>query len=451
MKKQKLKQKACNKTDANVVGAGLVSARKGITNSKTIANAVGVAPLGDPHFEEHAKNTPKASLNPNSNISLLTSNHRGITLIALIITIIVMLILVGVTINVALNGGLFGTAREGANGTQIEADRETLLSAVIGALEENGEVDFYKLDANLPDGFIGSEGSYTSKVGNNFTVDKNGGITTLKPVEVTVTVGGKAETITKDNVRQYMGKVVTNYKNEGANGTEEITIGTTTYTVSTKYRLYYVDFEGKYGDEGTVYLKAECIGNGKALQRTIPGETDVVVIKELNPGLYPSEDNPDITPPSEGDNKMKSVAWLTNTENWKDLIDENFASETNYVVGAPSLEMMMDSYNTYYGLTNGEKNTESLSSNSPRVRLFYQYPYQGSSNNYGYGVGPSNNSSASDGYYTSTSNYSVQAKKENEEDIGTMYYPGTGNNYWLASPSALNSDCLMDVSSTNRR
>ncbi len=165
------------KLNANAVGAGLVSARKEITNSKAIANAVGVAPLGDPHFEEHAKNTPRARLNPNSNISLLTSNHRGITLIALIITIIVMLILVGVTINVALNGGLFGKAREGASGTQIELDKEILASAALGTMGENGEVNFKELDANLPDGFEGSNGTY-EKDGITFIVDKYGGVTT---------------------------------------------------------------------------------------------------------------------------------------------------------------------------------------------------------------------------------------------------------------------------------
>ncbi len=49
--------------------------------------------------------------------------QNGITLIALIITIIVMLILVGVTVNVALNGGLFDTAKQAVsqmNMAQIE-------------------------------------------------------------------------------------------------------------------------------------------------------------------------------------------------------------------------------------------------------------------------------------------------------------------------------------------
>ncbi len=115
--------------------------------------------------------------NQNSKIQTITFNARGITLIALIITIIVMLILVGVTISVALNGGLFGKAREGASGTQIELDKEILASAALGTMGENGEVNFEELDANLPDGFEGSNGTY-EKDGITFIVDKYGGVTT---------------------------------------------------------------------------------------------------------------------------------------------------------------------------------------------------------------------------------------------------------------------------------
>ena len=48
----------------------------------------------------------------------------GITLIALIITVIVMIILVGVTVNVALNGGLFDTAKQAASGMEMAQIRE---------------------------------------------------------------------------------------------------------------------------------------------------------------------------------------------------------------------------------------------------------------------------------------------------------------------------------------
>ncbi len=101
-------------------------------------------------------------------------NNKGITLIALVITIIVMLILVGVTVNVALNGGLFTTTKQAAKETQIEADRETLLPAVLAAIGTDGNVN--KNNIKLPDGWSESEGIYTSPNGNQFTVSDNGEI-----------------------------------------------------------------------------------------------------------------------------------------------------------------------------------------------------------------------------------------------------------------------------------
>ncbi len=368
------------------------------------------------------------------------SAYKGITLIALVITIIVMLILVGVSVSIAINGGLFSTAKKATAETQYQEDKEMLLSAVIGAIDNNAEVDYKELDENLPHGFKGTQGEYTSEAGNLFCVNKSGNI--IKPI--TITVGTETVMLTPKNVGEYLGKVVTNYKKSDTE-TETITIGEKQYTVSTKYRLYYVDFDNKYKDgEGTIYLKAECTGNttdNNSLQTTEPTEGDLVKIKELNPELY-KNGNP---PTSEN---MKAVTWLTNTKNWEGLksnLDGIKESDINYVVGAPSVEMMMDSYNIHYNLTEKSLDTSVLDKNSNRVKLFYQYPYKGDSNNYGYGVGPSNDSSAKDGYYFYTTDYSVQENKELEEDIGTMYCPGNNTYSWLASPSAQISTCLMRI------
>lgn len=54
--------------------------------------------------------------------------QKGITLVALVITIIVMLILVGVSVTVAINGGLFTKAKDGASNTQKAANAERNLS-----------------------------------------------------------------------------------------------------------------------------------------------------------------------------------------------------------------------------------------------------------------------------------------------------------------------------------
>lgn len=92
-----------------------------------------------------------------------------------------MLILVGVTVAVVLNGGLFSTAKNAAKDTQVEADRETLQSAVIGAIDtktleipnENALLN------NLPVGWdVIGNGPFTctSPKGNKFKVTKDGDI-----------------------------------------------------------------------------------------------------------------------------------------------------------------------------------------------------------------------------------------------------------------------------------
>ena len=74
------------------------------------------------------KSTKKGS-NLNSNLQpLIFSDHRGITLVALIITIIIMLLLVGVSITIAINGGLFDSTNKAAKKTEKAKKTEQELS-----------------------------------------------------------------------------------------------------------------------------------------------------------------------------------------------------------------------------------------------------------------------------------------------------------------------------------
>lgn len=110
---------------------------------------------------------------------------KGITLIALVITIIVMIILVGVTINIAVNSGLFDKSREAKEQTQMEINKEALLSALVEAIGSDGEIDYEVLDARaLSLGFAGEEGEYT-KDGYTYTLDE-----TTKEIIATKTTGG---------------------------------------------------------------------------------------------------------------------------------------------------------------------------------------------------------------------------------------------------------------------
>lgn len=243
-------------------------------------------------------------------------------------------------------------------------------------------------------------------------------ISVLVDLVVPVYIDGNEILLTEENVKYYLGKVVQNYK-YGSESTESITIGSENYTVSTKYRLYYVDFDGKYGQEGAVYLKAESVQDSEAILQadTTDLTNEAVKLRNLNPTSYASGQ-----PQTPG--SIDYLTFLTNSSNWVGLKDSNFDIE--YVVGAPSLEMMIDSYNTYYDLNGDTPDTSVLSKNSDRVKLFY-YP-----NNYGgYYVAPS---VLPDGDVGENCDFTTFYSVKRDARIGDMYYTN-GAEYFLASAS----------------
>lgn len=83
----------------------------------------------------------------------MMKGQKGITLVALVITIIVMLILVGVSITVAVNGGLFDTARAAATNTNVAAQQEQNLASGKVLYTINGTT--YETTAqNIADGTV---------------------------------------------------------------------------------------------------------------------------------------------------------------------------------------------------------------------------------------------------------------------------------------------------------
>ena len=334
--------------------------------------------------------------------------NKGITLIALVVTNVVLIILATVSINAVL----------GQNGIIKKAKQaKELYSNSIA--KDNEEMD-----------------RLLNEMAQYDTDNSGSGGGTTKPEEgITVTVDGtEGIKLTKANVANYLGKVVTNY----VPTTSSVTIESMEYNVSTKYRLYYVDFDGKYGEKNGVYLKADCTSNNYLLP--IPDATastaNNVKIRALNPSLYASG----VTSPVADNTNMLEVTWLTNTSNWDSLkTGSSLANKVNYVVGAPSVEMMMDSYNTKYNLTESTPNTGTLTADTARAKLFYQYPTTVDSNNYGYELGPCHYNGTEYDYYTS--NYSVKT----DSAIDSMYYPGDNQYYWLASPSAYGDDIVLFV------
>ena len=328
--------------------------------------------------------------------------NKGITLIALVVTIVVLIILATVSINTVLgDNGIIARAQKARDSYSNSQKSEDEQMAVLA--NEMAEYD---------------------------TDNSGSGGGTTKPEEgITATVEGKTVTITKDNVADYLGKVVTNY----VPTTNSVTIGGTEYTVSTKYRLYYVDFDGKYGEKNGVYLKADCTSNNYALgQDTTESTASNVKIRALNPSLYKDG----VTSPNASQENMKAVTFLTNTSNWNSLkTGASLADKVNYVVGAPSVEMMFDSYNTKYGLKDKAINIGELTADTERAKLVYQY----TSGDVGYKVGPCHDNGTEYDYYTS--DYSVKT----DATIDSMYYPGNSQYYWLASPSALGTTNVLYV------
>ena len=337
--------------------------------------------------------------------NIVNRRNSGITLIALVVTIVVLIILATVSINTVLgDNGIISRAQKARDSYSNSQKSEDEQMAVLA--NEMAQYD----------------------------TDNSGSGGTTKPEEgITATVEGKTVTITKDNVADYLGKVVTNYVPTATT----VRIGANTYTVSNNYRLYYVDFEGKYGEKNGVYLKADCTRNNYALgQDTTESTASNIKIRALNPSLYKDG----VTSPDENNENMRAVTWLTNTSNWDGLkTGASIEDKVNYVVGAPSVEMMMDSYNTKYNLTESTPNTGELTAETARAKLFYQYPTTLDSNNYGYAVGPCHDNVAEYGYYTS--DYSVKT----DSAIDSMYYPGNSQYYWLASPSATNTYSVLSV------
>ncbi len=140
------------------------------------------------------KTASKNRSNLISKHQLLISDHKAITLIALIITIIVMLILVGVTVTIALNGGLFSQAKKAVK-AQIEAgEREQIGLALVEwkiRKEQPNPPTFEEFlkerfgDDNVTAGGVENEYIVTfPETGNQYNVKDDGTITSNKGISV---------------------------------------------------------------------------------------------------------------------------------------------------------------------------------------------------------------------------------------------------------------------------
>ncbi len=211
-----------------------------------------------------------------------------------------MLILVAVTVTIAMDGGIFTKAKQGATETQLKADEEDLTAAIASAYDGvTGTIDYTELKTTLEGkGWtVGEKDSATdpwtctctSKKGNTFTVTGKGKIkvaeenkegTSEKTVEddlslTTSYVGYYADT-DGDLTNGPEGVIFVDLM-KGANGDQATVNGkwndvldsTYSYTTITESKAYsvttenYTGINAKFGEKPIISVKTGSIGNDR--------------------------------------------------------------------------------------------------------------------------------------------------------------------------------------------
>ena len=364
------------------------------------------------------------------------NKQSGITLIALVITIIVLLILAGVTIatisgnnsapqkatEAAQKDAIAGAKDEIAMETQEallnyynnkyvsktstgaagEASAQSIVAEAAGRAVTNAKSRNKELDASSVSGnkITLKTKSYVVKG----TIEENGGITwsdykVAGEEGVKIKVNGNTVTVTEANAKDYYGTTVK-------------TINVNNQNV--EFGLFYIDFAGTYsgGEEGTVYLRAKSSIGNTALNGGITTTDDqaaaIEIMKKINPQWNTARGT---TAYSSFTSAEKGAAYLCNPNNttWSGIGSE-FGDDLNYVIGAPSVELYLASYNAKY-------NTTTYSADFRAAGVNYTYPGYLYSNNGG----------------TSYSTYYSNAIQTGDATVGGMYRNSSVNE-WLASP-----------------
>jgi hypothetical protein len=218
----------------------------------------------------------------------------------------------------------------------------------------------------------------------------------------------------------------------------------TSYGTGATYRLYYIDFTGKYGDgEGTIFLKADSDGKNVA-SNILPnnGSSDsYAVMQKLNPSWVKADSF------QNNETYASRILDPANWTGWKDTTTEGIGEDNiNYVVGCPSLEIYVDSYNAYLDSHSGLYMNESTTTLAEK--LAYEYVTSGYDAR-GYRIGflsVASNSWVANGYYQGYNSLISSSSEANR-----MYNPGPGKYLWLASPNSHYSENLMYVTGNRSR
>lgn len=269
------------------------------------------------------------------------TKNKGITLIALVITIIVLLILAGVTIaTLTGDNGILNQAGKAKDKT-IEAESiERVQVEVAGSYGLDGTIDKEQLNKNLKNinglTYNGNALSDSNKIADlPAKVSLNGYDIKIKSSGEVEKYDPLAEII--ENPNAYYGKEVTNYKSSDSD-------------INT-YRIFYVDKENYFGDgKNTIYLKADCRGILYNLNNYASYDTDNTKVREMNPLWanergYSNEWNINEQVAAYLCSPVDDNTYETTTVPWKNCYNPE---NSRYVIGGPSIEMYVKSYNQAY-------------------------------------------------------------------------------------------------------
>ena len=174
------------------------------------------------------------------------------------------------------------------------------------------------------------------------------------------TASGNTVVLTKNNIKDYYGIKVNDYTAGGAT-----------------YRLFYVDFDGKFGEKDTIYLKADYDSSRE--ENTGSANFNLAKVSDIfwkmNPELEETESRENYDVESES-------AYLCDKDLWTKYCD---STKADFAIGTPSIEMYAASYNQVPH-TNGKDKIDVVytwQSGDMQDIHGYAYPY-GRIDNVGY-------------------------------------------------------------------
>ena len=342
--------------------------------------------------------------------------EKGITLIALIVTIIVLLILAGVTINLAVNNqGIFNKAKTATRAYKNATEEEEASLALL----EN-EIDKY-----IPK-------NDDSKVSEEITYTENGETKTLTTATPVGTKIGTTKNIDEQTLDWYL------FDTDETAGKAYL-VSTPTYWVpdTTKPAVsgaWVPKLVSNYDSNTTAMSQA--IKKSSSSVTYKPSKNTLNYFKSVNSDWAKSENGRSTQEFSKWNENEQSACYLADADIFAGIKDQvnnaegNLKGKIQTLVGGASIEQWCKAYNKQSAASSSKITCAYQETNTPG----YIYKVNGTAQNLGWDT---NNK-------TIVGNDIYGAAYTNKRSNNSTY-PFSSCYWWLASPSAYNSNFVCSV------